>query len=62
MKTTTKTCLLAVMYGARTTTWHANAIPQAIGDKAAIEAFAAALLGRASPEVAGQFTGPHPVP
>ena len=31
----TKTCLLAVMYGARTTTWHANAIPQAIGDKAA---------------------------
>lgn len=31
----TKTCLLAVMYGARTTTWHENAIPQAIGDKAA---------------------------
>ena len=31
----TKTCLLAVMYGARTTTWHDNAIPQAIGDKAA---------------------------
>ena len=30
----TKTCLLAVMYGARTTTWHENAIPQAIGDKA----------------------------
>ena len=29
----TKTCLLAVMYGARTTTWHENAIPQAIGDK-----------------------------
>ena len=34
----------------------------AIGDKAAIEAFAAGLLGRATPEVAGQFTGPHPVP
>ena len=31
----TKTCLLAVMYGARATTWHENAIPQAIGDKAA---------------------------
>lgn len=31
----TKTCLLAVMYGARTTDWHENAIPQAIGDKAA---------------------------
>jgi hypothetical protein len=31
----TKTCLLAVMYGARPTTWHENAIPQAIGDKAA---------------------------
>ena len=30
----TKTCLLAVMYGARTTDWHENAIPQAIGDKA----------------------------
>jgi len=31
----TKTCLLAVMYGARTTTRYENAIPQAIGDKAA---------------------------
>lgn len=31
----TKTCLLAVMYGARTTDWYENAIPQAIGDKAA---------------------------
>jgi hypothetical protein len=31
----TKTCLLAAMYGARTTDWHENAIPQAIGDKAA---------------------------
>lgn len=33
--TQTKTCLLAVMYGARTTTWHENAIPQAIGTDAA---------------------------
>lgn len=31
----TKTCLLAVMYGARTTTWHENAIPKAIGADAA---------------------------
>lgn len=31
----TKTCLLAVMYGARTTTWHENAIPQAIGQEKA---------------------------
>ena len=37
-------------------------ITLAIGDKAAIEAFAAGLLGRASPEVARQFTGPHPLP
>ena len=29
------------------------------GDNAAIYSFAAALLGRASPEVARQFTGPH---
>ena len=34
-KDQTKTCLLAAMYGARTTDWHENAIPQAIGDKAA---------------------------
>ena len=34
-KDQTKTCLLAVMYGARTTTWHENAIPQAIGTGAA---------------------------
>ena len=27
----TKTCLLAVMYGARTTTWHENAIPETLG-------------------------------
>ena len=33
--TQTKTCLLAVMYGARTTTWHENAIPKAIGADAA---------------------------
>jgi len=32
-----------------------------IGDTAAIAAFAAVLLGRASPEVARQFTGPHPL-
>lgn len=31
----TKTCLLALMYGARTTTWDKNAIPKAIHDKAA---------------------------
>ena len=31
----TKTCLLALMYGARTTTWFKNAIPKAIDDKAA---------------------------
>jgi hydroxymethylbilane synthase len=34
----------------------------AIGDKAAVQAFAADLLGRASPEVARQFTGPHSLP
>lgn len=29
-----KVCLLAIMYGARQSEWHENAIPQAIGDKA----------------------------
>lgn len=31
----TKTCLLAVMYGARTSTWHENAIPETVGKDAA---------------------------
>jgi hypothetical protein len=31
----TKTCLLAVMYGARASTWHENAIPEAVGVDAA---------------------------
>ena len=31
----TKTCLLAVMYGARTSTWHENAIPETVGRDAA---------------------------
>lgn len=31
----TKTCLLAVMYGARTSTWHENAIPETVGVDAA---------------------------
>jgi hypothetical protein len=30
-----KTCLLAIMYGARVSEWHENAIPQAIGAEAA---------------------------
>lgn len=30
-----KTCLIAIMYGARASTWHENAIPQAVGPKAA---------------------------
>nr|WP_181377809.1 hypothetical protein [Polaromonas sp. W9N] len=31
----TKTCLLAVMYGARKSTWHENAIPETVGVDAA---------------------------
>lgn len=47
----TKTCLLAVMYGARTTTWHANAIPQTIGNKAAA-LFAMPLFANIADDVA----------
>ena len=32
-----KTCLVALMYGARATTWHENAIPREIADTAAVE-------------------------
>lgn len=31
-----KTCLIAIMYGARQSQWHTSAIPQTIGDKAAV--------------------------
>jgi hypothetical protein len=30
-----KVCLLAIMYGARASTWHENAIPQEVGEEAA---------------------------
>lgn len=46
-----KTCLLAVMYGARTTAWHENAIPQAIGDKATA-LFALPLFANIAEDVA----------
>jgi len=36
----TKTCLLALMYGARTSTWDENAIPEAVGFDAAARLFA----------------------
>ena len=39
-----KVCLLAVMYGARASTWHENAIPQEIGDAAAKRLYKVALF------------------
>lgn len=48
----TKTCLLAVMYGARTTTWHENAIPQAIGGEKAAALYALPLFANIADDVA----------
>lgn len=47
----TKTCLLALMYGARATTWHANAIPSAIGAEAAQRLYNVALFRAIKTEV-----------
>ena len=39
-----KVCLLAIMYGARASTWHENAIPQKIGKAAAERLYKVALF------------------
>ena len=39
-----KVCLLAIMYGARASTWHENAIPQEIGEAAAKRLYKVALF------------------
>jgi hypothetical protein len=39
-----KVCLLAIMYGARASTWHENAIPQEIGEEAAKRLYKVALF------------------
>jgi hypothetical protein len=39
-----KTCLVAIMYGARASTWHENAIPLEIGEEAAARLYATPLF------------------
>ena len=43
-KTEAKTCLLAILYGARATEWSENAIPEEIGKKAARRLYAVPLF------------------
>ena len=47
----TKTCLLALMYGARTTAWDENAIPETIGVEAARRLYALPLFANISDDV-----------
>jgi len=47
----TKTCLLALMYGARTTAWHESAIPETIGAEAARRLYALPLFANISDDV-----------
>jgi hypothetical protein len=47
-----KICLLAVMYGARASEWHENAIPEAIGQEAAIRLFQVEQFKAISTDVA----------
>lgn len=39
-----KTCLVALMYGARASIWHENAIPREIGEEAALRLYATPLF------------------
>ena len=60
----TKTCLLALMYGARTTTWHETAIPETIGVDAARRLYALPLFANIANDVkrAGKaILAQHPV-
>lgn len=43
-ETQAKVCLLAIMYGAKASDWHENAIPEEIGQEAARRLFAAPLF------------------
>lgn len=47
-----KVCLLAIMYGARASTWHENAIPQEIGKEAADRLFRVELFRDIAKDVA----------
>lgn len=47
-----KGCLLMLLYGAKVSTWHKNAIPKAIGEAAAKKLFAAPLFTSISNDVA----------
>lgn len=47
-----KVCLLAVMYGARASTWHENAIPEEIGKEAATRLYKVALFNGIVKDVA----------
>jgi len=60
----TKTCLLALMYGARTTAWHESAIPETIGVDAARRLYALPLFANIANDVkrAGKaILAQHPV-
>lgn len=47
-----KVCLLAIMYGARESTWHENAIPKEIGEAAATRLYKAELFKGIAKDVA----------
>jgi len=47
-----KTCLVALMYGARSSTWHENAIPREIGEEAAVRLFASPVFMGLSNDIA----------
>ena len=47
-----KKCLVALIYGARTSTWHENAIPQEIGEEAAVRLYATPLFKGLSDDIA----------
>ncbi len=47
-----KVCLLAIMYGARASTWHENAIPEEIGKEAATRLYKVALFNGIVKDVA----------
>jgi hypothetical protein len=50
--TAAKTCLVALMYGARSSTWHENAIPREIGEEAAVRLYASPVFMGLSNDIA----------
>ena len=50
--TAAKTCLVALMYGARSSTWHENAIPSEIGEEASKRLYVSPLFMGLSDDIA----------